>query len=287
MYVQANKAIVGANAFAHESGIHQDGFLKCQQTYEIMEPSTVGVLKSRLVLGKHSGRNAFRSWLQEVGENEVAENVKRFERIFNSFKSAADAKKNGILTEEDLLVLLDDERGTTTMDSFELRSIQVVSSYAFQPFSNVYSNRPDTEESSSGGATGGLFATATISILKHSEDTSQENYSDAAIGNGPIQAIFKCINRLVGLHDSAVLVGYEVKSITEGTDALGKVSVRISVPGAGFNDRHVFCDSLDSSEARTTFSGRGAHFDILTASAKAYLSALNRIHAAKPLLFFK
>jgi 2-isopropylmalate synthase len=128
MQVQPNKAIVGANAFAHESGIHQDGFLKCQQTYEIIHPSVVGVPSSQLVLGKHSGRNAFRTHLQQLGYRELVDDSSRFEKLFHRFKAAADAKKSGRMAEDDLIALVQEEMGQAAVEIFFLKYVQVVSS---------------------------------------------------------------------------------------------------------------------------------------------------------------
>jgi len=218
--VQYNKAIVGRNAFAHESGIHQDGILKYQQTYEIMTPESVGVGKSSLVMGKHSGRNAFRSKLKELGY-ELGENA--FEDAFVRFKSLADRKKH--VYDEDIEALVDE--GIAHMhDRMKVVSLTVIA-----------------------GNMGPQSATLTLDIdgVQHTVQST---------GNGPVDALFNSIKMLVP-HD-AKLDLYQVHAVTEGTDAQAEVSVRLE-------------------EGGRMVTGRGADTDTMVASARAYVSALNKL----------
>ena len=188
--VQYNKAIVGRNAFAHESGIHQDGMLKNAQTYEIMTPESVGVQKTSMVIGKHSGRNAFRSKLKEMGY-ELGENA--LEDAFKRFKDLADRKK--IVYDEDLEALVDDEIGHAG-ERIKVEALTVIA-----------------------GTTGPQSATLTLSI-------DGNHVTKQATGNGPVDAIFNAIHDLVP--HTAVLELYQVHAVTEGTDAQAEVSIRLS-----------------------------------------------------------
>ena len=188
--VQYNKAIVGRNAFAHESGIHQDGMLKNTQTYEIMTPESVGVLKTSLVMGKHSGRHAFREKLKELGY-ELGENA--FEDAFKRFKDLADRKKH--VYDEDIEALVDDEI-VTAHDRIKLVSLTIVA-----------------------GTQGPQLATMTL-------DVDGKHSTVQASGNGPVDATFNAVQALVP-HD-AKLDLYQVHAVTEGTDAQAEVSVRLS-----------------------------------------------------------
>jgi 2-isopropylmalate synthase len=218
--VQYNKAIVGRNAFAHESGIHQDGMLKNASTYEIMTPESVGVSKTSLVMGKHSGRNAFRTKLKELGYG-LGENA--FEDAFNRFKALADRKKH--VYDEDIEALVDQEIASAN-DRIHVLSLTVIA-----------------------GTMGPQAATITL-------DISGEHKTVQATGNGPVDAIFNSIRALVP-HE-AKLALYQVSAVTEGTDAQAEVSVRIE-------------------EGGKSVTGRGADTDTLVASAKAYVSALNKL----------
>jgi len=187
--VQYNKAIVGRNAFAHESGIHQDGMLKHTQTYEIMTPESVGVSKTSLVMGKHSGRNAFRSKLKELGYD-LGENA--FEDAFNRFKALADRKKH--VYDEDLEALVDEEIATQ-QDRMKVIALQVIA-----------------------GTMGPQSATLTM-------DIDGNHTTVHATGNGPVDATFNAIVKLVP--HQARLALYQVHAVTEGTDAQAEVSVRL------------------------------------------------------------
>jgi 2-isopropylmalate synthase len=219
--VQPNKAIVGANAFAHESGIHQDGMLKDSSTYEIMTPESVGLTRSSLVMGKHSGRAAFREKLKELGY-ELGDNA--FQDAFVRFKALADAKK--AVYDEDIIALVDDEvlRGH---DRIQVRDVEIHC-----------------------GTKGPQRAILTLSI-------DGEELTAAALGNGPINALFKAIRELVP-HDTGVLQRFDVKAVTGGADAQAEVSVLLNERGKSVR-------------------GVGAHQDTLVASARAYVNALNKL----------
>jgi 2-isopropylmalate synthase len=207
--VQYNKAIVGRNAFAHESGIHQDGMLKHQQTYEIMTPESVGVGKTSLVMGKHSGRNAFRSKLKELGY-ELGENA--FEDAFNRFKALADRKKH--IYDEDIEALAD-HNVAHAHDRMTVVALQIVA-----------------------GTNGPQSATLTLDI-----DGKQNTVH--ATGNGPVDATFNAIKMLVP-HE-AKLALYQVHAVTEGTDAQAEVSVRLEEEGRMVTGRGADTDTLVAS----------------------------------------
>jgi 2-isopropylmalate synthase len=227
--VQYNKAIVGRNAFAHESGIHQDGMLKHTQTYEIMTPESVGVSKTSLVMGKHSGRNAFRTKLKEMGY-ELGENA--LEDAFNRFKALADRKKH--VYDEDLEALVDEEIATQ-QDRMKVVALTVIA-----------------------GTMGPQSATLTLDLGEGQQATVQST------GNGPVDATFNAIHKLVP-HE-AKLALYQVHAVTEGTDAQAEVSVRLEDV------------AVDGGRAVTA---RAADPDTLVASAKAYVSALNKLFAKR------
>ena len=236
--VQPNKAIVGANAFAHEAGIHQDGMLKHNQTYEIMRPETVGVTHSRLVLGKHSGRHAFKTRLQELG---YALSEAELDKAFARFKDLADKKK--VITDADLEAIVTDEfyqpRGVFTLDG-----MQVACGTMGMPTATVRLRGPD-----------GATRTA------------------AAVGTGPVDATYKAIDAIVQVANT--LLEFSVHAVTEGIDALGEVTVRIQS-----NDGQHKLDAQKEVDQPRTFGGHGADTDIIVASAKAYLSAVNKMLVA-------
>lgn len=230
MPIQPNKAIVGANAFAHEAGIHQDGVLKERSTYEIMTPESVGLHSSQLVLGKHSGRHALKVRLQELGFLVDGDALKQ---VFERFKRLADAKKN--VTDADLEALMSDEFGGPK-EFFKLVDLQVVCGTMGMPTATVKVQTPESTET----------------VI-------------ARVGTGPVDATYRAIDAIVQAPN--VLIEYSVHSVTEGIDALGEVTVRIT-PGH------------DAHEDPRTFGGYGADADIVVASAKAYMAALNRMLAA-------
>jgi len=238
--VQPNKAIVGANAFAHEAGIHQDGMLKSHLTYEIMRPETVGLSSSRLVLGKHSGRHAFRVRLGEMGygdlsDQEVNTAFKRFKRLADKKKAVADADIESIIADEIY----------QPTETWHLNHIQVSCGDHSIP-------------------------TATVSLTGPDGEACQ----DADVGSGPVDAVYKAINRIVGVPNT--LTEFSVKAVTEGIDAVGEVTIRIQ-PHNGQDDQ-AFNPQTGKPFSRT-FSGHGASTDIIVASARAYLSALNKMLA--------
>jgi 2-isopropylmalate synthase len=207
--VQYNKAIVGRNAFAHESGIHQDGMLKNAQTYEIMTPESVGVGKTSLVMGKHSGRNAFRSKLKELGY-ELGENA--FEDAFNRFKALADRKKH--VYDEDIEALVDEEIAHAH-DRMRVVALQVIA-----------------------GTTGPQSATLTLDV----DGAAQTVH---ATGNGPVDATFAAIRMLVP--HTAKLELYQVQAVTEGTDAQAEVSVRLAEDSRVVTGRGADTDTMVAS----------------------------------------
>jgi 2-isopropylmalate synthase len=237
--VQPNKAVVGANAFAHEAGIHQDGMLKNQQTYEIMRPESVGVTQSKLVLGKHSGRHAFKVRLAELGfPLSDADLDKAFER----FKDLADKKK--VITDADLEALVADEV-YQPREVFVLEGLQVACGTMGMPTATVRLRGPD-----------------------------ETLYTQAAVGTGPVDAAYKAIDAIVKTPNT--LLEFAVHAVTEGIDALGEVTVRIQ----GANGSHSL-DAQKEVEQPRTFGGHGADTDIIVASAKAYLAALNKLIIAQ------
>ncbi len=240
--VQPNKAIVGANAFAHEAGIHQDGMLKHQSTYEIMRPETVGLQASSLVLGKHSGRHAFRVRLEEMGYDDL--NDEELKQAFKRFKRIADKKK--VVTDADLEAIIADEIYQPP-EIWKLQYVQV----------------------SCGDHT---RATATVSLL----DPQGKEQQDAAIGTGPVDAVYEAINRIVG--EPNTLTEFVVNAVTEGIDSLGEVTIRIQPHNGGRSRR---TNPQTGRETVRTFSGHGASTDIVVASARAYMSALNKMLAAR------
>src|SRR5215475_6913596 len=222
--VQPNKAIVGANAFAHESGIHQDGVLKHRETYEIMRAEDVGWGANKLVLGKLSGRNAFKTRLAELGIDLGSEEA--LNHAFVRFKDLAD--KKGEVFDEDLHALVSDEQVTPEREHYKLIALKVVSETGEVPHAMVTLGIGDTER------------------------------SVQTRGDGPIDAAFRAIELMV--HSKAKMVLYSVNAITTGTDAQGEVTVRLENAGRIVN-------------------GLGSDTDILVASAKAYINALNKLHS--------
>jgi len=241
MLVQPNKAIVGANAFAHEAGIHQDGMLKHQETYEIMRPETVGAGKTHLVLGKHSGRHAFANRLIELGYPVSGDGL---DKAFARFKKLADKKKH--ITDADLLALVSDELRHAT-EYWKLEKLQV------------------------GCGTG--MPTATVRLTGPDGQTQ----TVAEVGTGPVDAVYKAIQSIV--HVPCTLIEYTVQSVTEGIDALGEVSVRVST-----DELDARSDKINPQNERArarVYHGHGASTDVIVASAKAYLAAINRILAIR------
>jgi len=244
MVVQPNKAIVGANAFAHESGIHQDGMLKHAETYEIMRPEAVGAHKTLLVLGKHSGRHAFANRLQELG---YALEGPQLDAAFGRFKLLADKRKH--ITDADLLALASSELDNAP-EAYKLIAVHV-SCGSGLPTASVRLEGPDGTE-----------------------------LITAAIGTGPIHAIFTAVDQLV--QAPAELLEYSINAVTEGIDALGEASVRIRVHSEALREN----PQLGTARS-PIFHGHAADTDVIVASTKAYLAAINRllsmVQAKKPL----
>jgi len=221
VHVQPNKAIVGANAFAHESGIHQHGLMINRETYEIMTPESIGLKKSQMVLGKHSGRHAFEERLKELGFDHLSE--KEANEAFQKFKDLADKKK--YVMDSDIEALI----------STEL--IQIPEALQLEYF-----------HISSGNS---LIATSTVRISREGRTVEE-----AACGDGPIDAIFHAVERATGME--ITLKDYRIRAITSGKDALGEGTVKVEKDGK-------------------VYVGRGISTDIIEASAKAYINAINKM----------
>ncbi|MDX1564254.1 MAG: 2-isopropylmalate synthase [Phycisphaeraceae bacterium] len=221
--VQRNKAIVGRNAFAHEAGIHQDGMLKERSTYEIMDPRDVGIPESKLVLGKHSGRHAFRKRIEDLGYHI---DDRTLQELFDRFKELADRKKN--VYDDDLEALVDSALDATSRtDNWSLIDLQV---------------------------TGGTDAEGTATVTL--KDSAGQNHQATSRGDGPIDAAYSAIQNLTGT--DVVLADYQIRSVTGGRDAQGEAHVEL------VQEPH-------------RVQGRGVSTDIIEASARAYLSAINRL----------
>ena len=236
MVIQPNKAVVGANAFAHEAGIHQDGMLKNKRTYEIMDAATIGLHQSRLVLGKHSGRHALRRKLEEMGYHLERDEL---DEVFQRFKELCDKKK--AVTDADLEALVGDEI-YHPVEVWELLNVQV------QCGSNV-------------------TPTAVVTLRNN---ITGEIKTDAGFGTGPVDAVYQGINRVIGVSNN--LVEFLVQAVTEGIDANGDVTIRIEVP----DQSRGYKETAQGRPRRRLFSGRGVDTDIIVASGKAYMQALNK-----------
>ncbi|HMO96999.1 MAG TPA: 2-isopropylmalate synthase [Tepidiformaceae bacterium] len=223
MPIQWNKAIVGKNAFRHGSGIHQDGILKLRETWEIMDPADIGIPQgTQLVLGKLSGRHAFRDHMLELGYELTDEELNR---VFAAFKELADKKVE--VDDRDLEALVNENMRSMETAGWRLELVQVTAGDHSTP-------------------------TATLRVI----DPDGNVRTDAATGTGPVDAVYRAMNRITGL--TPELTEFSVKSVTEGIDAQGDVTIRIEQDGR-------------------TYTGRAADTDIIVASAKAYMSALNRM----------
>jgi len=225
MAIQPNKAIVGSNAFSHESGIHQDGVLKNKLTYEIMDAQSIGLGDNKIVIGKHSGRNAFRTRLQELGFDLSEQDLNK---AFVRCKELADKKKE--ISDRDLEAIVKDETQAQVIGGFRLERVQVSCGDHTCPTATVTLYTPDNQE-----------------------------LTDAAIGTGPVDAVYRAINRVVNVPNR--LIEFSVQSVTAGIDAIGEVTIRLQQDGK-------------------IFAGYAANTDIIVASAQAYVNALNRLHAS-------
>ena len=222
MQVQSNKAVVGRNAFRHSSGIHQDGVLKLRETYEIMNPADIGIPGGdSIVLTKVSGRHGLRARIADLGI-ELADAA--LDRVYEAFKDVADRKDE--VDDRDLQAILAEQASVQVREHWRLDLVQVSAGNRASPTATVRLTGPDGGER-----------------------------QDAAIGSGPVDAIYRAINRVVGVENE--LTEFSVKSVTEGIDAVGEVTIRIEAGGR-------------------SYSGRAADTDILVASARAYMHALNR-----------
>jgi 2-isopropylmalate synthase len=225
MAVQRNKAIVGQNAFAHEAGIHQHGMLQERTTYEIMRPQDIGLTGTNLVLGKHSGRHAFRDRVEQLG-HKLDEAT--FQKVFDAFIVLADKKKE--VFDSDIAALVENQRGAVE-EHWTIKSFHT-------------------------SAGTGMIPTATVEL----RCDEGEPVCDAATGDGPVDAVFKALERIVGIE--ARLESYDVRSVSSGKDAQGEVQIEIDVLGRKYH-------------------GRSASTDIIEASAQAYLNGLNRAWAER------
>lgn len=247
MSIQPNKAIVGANAFAHESGIHQDGVLKHQATYEIMLPESVGLNENKMVLGKHSGRHAYKKRLEHLGFTEIT--PEELDHYVDKFKILADEKKT--VTDADIEAIVTDEMYKPEA-FWTLQALHVTAGNRVKP-----------------------TATVTLSYKDGSE------YSEAAMGSGPVDAVYRAIvaatKAQVELHE------YTISSVTDGTQALGDVSVRLedTLPSSLENASGDLLNPQTGLTRHRQFVGHGANTDIIVASATAYLNALNRVLACR------
>jgi 2-isopropylmalate synthase len=220
VHVQPNKAIVGENAFAHEAGIHQDGVLKERLTYEIMRPEDIGRAANKLVLGKHSGRHAFKIRLHDLGfDLDGAE----LDKAFRRFKDLADKKKE--VYDEDLLAIVKEEM-TQVPETYVLDYLHFVSGT-------------------------GLIPSATVRLKR--EDQA---FQDSGTGDGPVEAVYSAIEAITGVKGR--LLDYNLRAVTQGRDAMGEVSVKVDFDGA-------------------VVVGKGSSTDVIEASARAYLNAINRL----------
>ncbi|MFH1784160.1 MAG: 2-isopropylmalate synthase [bacterium] len=224
MPVQPNKAIVGANAFAHEAGIHQHGVMSRKLTYEIMTPKSIGLKDSKLVLGKHSGRHAFKKRLEEMGYGLKG---KKFEKTFGRFKVLADKKKD--IFDEDIEAIIEDEISQIP-ETFTMDYINVTTGNQTIP-------------------------TATVTVTKH-DKAKKTSEQEAACGDGPVDAAYKAIDRITRV--SSKLMDYSIRAVSRGKDAVGEVSIKVA-------------------HKNRIYSGRGVSTDIIEASARAYLNAINKI----------
>jgi 2-isopropylmalate synthase len=233
--VQPNKAIVGANAFAHSSGIHQDGVLKERTTYEIINPRDVGVPDSEIILSARSGRAGLRHRLAELG---YTLDEDQFEKVYERFLEVADKKKT--VDTRDLEAIVADEVQMFFEETYHLEQVQVSCGDHSIP-------------------------TATVRILGPNDQV----FCDADHGTGPVDAVYRAINRVIG--EPNELIEFSIQAVTEGIDAVGRVTIRIQA------DDPV----KENGVERRVFSGRGSDNDIVVASAKAYMFALNRLIAAR------
>jgi 2-isopropylmalate synthase len=248
MLVQPNKAIVGANAFAHEAGIHQDGVLKHAETYEIMRPESVGLTTNNLVLGKHSGKAAFKKRLEELGYDDLT--PKQIDDFLNKVKILADEKKE--VTDADIEAIVNDDLAQIAVPAWKLQAIHVT--------------------------TGNMVkSTATVTLT----DSEGKTVTKACLGEGPVDATFKAIGEIVNVPNR--LTSFNIHSITKGIDAQGEVTTQLEknvsdeITSASTASGDVYRNPQTGGVRVRTFTGHAADVDIVVASARSYLSALNKI----------
>ena len=232
--VQVNKAVVGANAFAHEAGIHQDGVLKDRETYEIMNPKDVGIPENSLVLGKHSGRHAFFKRIKDLGyklDNET------LEQLFEKFKVLADKKK--VIFDDDIIALIDED-SASGQEMFSLEYVSATSGTGTIPTATVRINKNEKPENPG------------------SKSSKSVGAQEAACGTGPVDAAYKAIDKITGM--DMKLSEYSLRAVSSGEDALGEVNIKAVHNGM-------------------IYSGKGASTDIIEASVKAYMQAINKAKA--------
>ena len=230
MLVQRNKAIVGQNAFAHEAGIHQHGMLQNRATYEIMKSEDVGFVGENMVLGKHSGRHAFRARVTELG---YTLDETQLQKVFDDFIALADKKKH--VYDADIVALID-KQSNVTAERWKLVQFHIA-------------------------AGTGTIPTATVELRDEKHPNEPLSYRDAAIGDGPVDAVCKAMERIIGV--TAELKDYQVRAVSGGEDAQGEATVEINYLGRRYH-------------------GKAVSTDILEASALAYLKALNKAVAENP-----
>lgn len=246
MKCQPHKAIVGANAFQHESGIHQDGMIKDKSTYEIMTPESIGLMRgdsqsgAGIVLGKHSGRNAVGTRLRELGYDL---DMEKLNKVFTRFKEVAEKKKGG-LEDDDLESLVSDQAGSVN-ELWRVTGLQTTTGLSGIPTATVKMMGPD----------------------------GVERYTSAT-GTGPVDAVYKAIDQIMGVQ--VVLESYSMNSVNEGIEALASTRVVIVPCPDGPNDSAVM-DAQTSQLREKKFAGTGSDTDIITSSARAYTSALNKL----------
>ena len=230
MLVQRNKAIVGQNAFAHEAGIHQHGMLQNRATYEIMKSEDVGFIGENMVLGKHSGRHAFRARVAELG---YTLDEPQLQKVFDDFIALADKKKN--VYDADIVALID-QTANETVDRWKLVQFHIA-------------------------AGTGTIPTATVELRDEANPTEPKSYRDAALGGGPVDAVCKAMERIIGI--TAELKDFQVRAVSSGEDAQGETTVEINYLGRRYH-------------------GKAVSTDIIEASALAYLKALNKAVSENP-----
>lgn len=238
--VQANKAIVGVNAFAHEAGIHQDGVLKHKETYEIMTPESIGLATNNLVLGKHSGKHAFAERLATLGFDVSDEELNAFVK---KFKDLADEKKT--VSDADMIAIVTDDQYKISREHWSLDSLHVSCGNKLRP---------------------------TATVMLKTDDTQ---VTQASVGHGPVDAVFVAVNEATKMEPE--LLEYTVNSVTDGTEALGEVLVRLRPEANHGDDSKLRKNPQTGKAVERQYVGRGHDVDIIVASAKAYVSAINNI----------